>query len=115
MEEHRIDRIIRERALYQCLECGKCTAGCPMTFMMDYPPSRAIRMAMGAGANVIHMNAAEVALPLTPPRRLMRGILVNRVGQRFINEDTYYGHVGQEGLFHQGGQSHRRSHIVRED
>jgi len=29
MEENRIDRIIRERALYQCLECGKCTAACP--------------------------------------------------------------------------------------
>jgi len=69
----------------------------------DGDDGRAIRMAMGAGADVIHMDAAEVALPLTPPRRLMRGILVNRVGQRFINEDTYYGHVGQEGLFRQGG------------
>jgi 3-oxo-5alpha-steroid 4-dehydrogenase len=58
---------------------------------------------MGAGADIIHMDAAEVALPLTPPRRLMRGILVNRVGQRFINEDTYFGHLGQEGLFRQGG------------
>ncbi len=64
---------------------------------------RAIRMAMGAGADIIRMDAAEVAIPLTPPRRLMRGILVNRFGQRFINEDTYYGRVGQEGLFRQDG------------
>ncbi|MFN8545719.1 MAG: FAD-dependent oxidoreductase [Candidatus Binatia bacterium] len=65
---------------------------------------RAIRMAMGAGADVVRMDAGEVAIPLTPPRRLMRGILVNRFGQRFINEDTYYGRVGQECLFRQDGQ-----------
>jgi heterodisulfide reductase subunit D len=29
MEESKIDRIIREKSLYQCLECGKCTAVCP--------------------------------------------------------------------------------------
>lgn len=70
----------------------------------DGDDGRAIRMAMGAGADVIRMDAGEVAIPLTPPRRLMRGIIVNRVGQRFINEDTYYGRIGQESLFRQGGQ-----------
>jgi len=30
--------------------------------------------------------------------------LVNARGQRFINEDTYYGRVGQEAQFHQDGQ-----------
>ena len=64
---------------------------------------RAIRMAMGAGADIMRMDAGEVAVPLTPPRRLMRGILVNRFGQRFINEDTYYGHIGQTCLFRQDG------------
>ncbi|MDQ5987484.1 MAG: putative iron-sulfur-binding oxidoreductase FadF [Syntrophus sp. SKADARSKE-3] len=29
MDEKRIDRIIRKNALYQCLECGKCSAACP--------------------------------------------------------------------------------------
>jgi heterodisulfide reductase subunit D len=28
-DESKIDRIIRECALYQCLECGKCSASCP--------------------------------------------------------------------------------------
>ena len=78
-------------------------AQCSNKIGTDGDDGRAIRMAMGAGADVIHMDAAEVALPITPPRRLMRGILVNRVGQRFINEDTYFGRVGQEGLFRQGG------------
>lgn len=74
---------------------------CPIKLGVDGDDGRAIRMAMGAGADIIHMDAAEVAIPLTPPQRLMRGILVNRHGQRFINEDTYYGRVGQECIFRQ--------------
>lgn len=74
-------------------------APCSIKLGVDGDDGRAIRMAMGAGADAIHMNAAEVAVPLTPPHRLMRGILVNRSGQRFINEDTYYGHIGQQWLF----------------
>jgi hypothetical protein len=58
---------------------------------------------MSAGADTIRMDAAEVALPLTPPRGLVRGILVNRHGQRFINEDTYYGRIGQDSLLRQDG------------
>jgi succinate dehydrogenase/fumarate reductase flavoprotein subunit len=60
-------------------------------------------MGIGAGGDVIHMDAAECAIPLTPPRRLVRGVLVNRFGQRFINEDAYYGRVGQASLFRQDG------------
>jgi len=77
---------------------------CSYRLGQDGDDGRAIRMAMGAGADIMRMDAAEVAIPLTPPRRLMRGILVNRSGQRFINEDTYYGHVGQECLFRQDGR-----------
>lgn len=78
-------------------------AACSFKLGVDGDDGRAIRMAMGAGADAIRMDAAEVALPLTPPRRLMRGIVVNRHGHRFINEDTYYGRVGQEALFRHDG------------
>jgi 3-oxo-5alpha-steroid 4-dehydrogenase len=64
---------------------------------------RAIKMGIGVGGHGIRMDAAECAIPLTPPRRLVRGVLVNRFGQRFINEDTYYGRIGQASLFHQDG------------
>ncbi len=77
---------------------------CSYKLGVEGDDGRAIRMAMGAGADTVRMSAAEVAVPLTPPRRLMRGILVTRHGQRFINEDAYYGRVGQECLFHHGGQ-----------
>ena len=31
--------------LRKCYQCGKCSAGCPMVFNMDYPPSHLIRLA----------------------------------------------------------------------
>ena len=55
---------------------------------------RGIRMAQAIGAAVRNMYAGEVSLPITPPRTLIHGILVNGRGQRFINEDTYMGRVG---------------------
>jgi 3-oxo-5alpha-steroid 4-dehydrogenase len=77
---------------------------CNYRLGVDGDDGRAIRMAMGAGADVSRMHAGEVAVPITPPRRLVRGILVTSAGQRFINEDAYYGRVGQEGLFRHGGR-----------
>ena len=77
---------------------------CSFKLGTDGDDGRAIRMAMGAGADLVRMHAGEVAIPITPPRRLVRGILVTAAGQRFINEDAYYGRVGQEGLFRHGGR-----------
>lgn len=77
---------------------------CSFRLGVEGDDGRAIRMAMGAGADVARMQAGEVAVPITPPRRLVRGILVTPAGQRFINEDAYYGRVGQEGLFRHGGR-----------
>jgi 3-oxo-5alpha-steroid 4-dehydrogenase len=65
---------------------------------------RGIRMAQAIGASVRNMYAGEVSLPITPPRTLIQGILVNGQGQRFINEDTYMGRVGQAALYEQDGQ-----------
>ncbi len=77
---------------------------CSFRLGVEGDDGRAIRMAMGAGADLSRMQAGEVAIPITPPRRLIRGILVTAAGQRFINEDAYYGRVGQEGLFRHGGR-----------
>lgn len=59
---------------------------------------RGIRMGTGAGAATTRLHAFECALPLGPPHRLARGILVNRHGERFINEDTYTGRIGSHAL-----------------
>ena len=65
---------------------------------------RGIRMAQAIGAAVRNMYAGEVSLPITPPRTLIHGLLVNGQGQRFINEDTYMGRVGQAALYEQDGE-----------
>ena len=59
---------------------------------------RGIRIGVGAGAVTTRLDTFECALPLGPPHRLARGILVNRDGERFINEDTYTGRIGNHAL-----------------
>jgi 3-oxo-5alpha-steroid 4-dehydrogenase len=62
---------------------------------------RGIEMAQAVGARTKNMHAGEVSLPIIPPRGLVQGIIVNGHGQRFINEDTYMGRVGQAALYEQ--------------
>jgi len=81
-------------------------ARCSLRLGNPFDDGAAIRLAQGLGAAVARMDAAECAVPLTPPRTLVAGILVNGQGQRFINEDTYYGRVGQEVLFRQQGEAY---------
>jgi len=59
---------------------------------------RGIRMGVGAGSATTRLGTFECALPLGPPHRLAKGILVNRRGERFINEDAYTGRIGLHAL-----------------
>ncbi|KRD12330.1 flavoprotein [Mycobacterium sp. Root265] len=61
---------------------------------------RAIQMAQALGADLAHMDATEVAI-FADPQQLVRGILVNSRGQRYVAEDTYPGRIGQLTLYHQ--------------
>ena len=72
----------------------------------DGDDGHGIRMAEAVGARLKRMDAIECALPFNAPRSLVHGIIVNRHGQRFINEDTYMGRVGQTALVHQGGEAY---------
>ena len=64
-----------------------------------------IRLGMAAGAATLHMNAISISLPITQPWGLKRGVLINAQGQRFINEDTYYGRLGEAALLRNGGKT----------
>jgi 3-oxo-5alpha-steroid 4-dehydrogenase len=64
-----------------------------------------IRLGLAAGAEAIRLDAASISLPYYPPRRLKQGLLVNRAGQRFINEDAYYGRAGEFALLRHDGQA----------
>lgn len=66
----------------------------------DGDDGTSILLGQGLGAAVAHLDAAEAALPSTPAM-VYPSILVNQFGQRFINEDTYCGRIGQMAVFHQ--------------
>ncbi|GAB3629313.1 Urocanate reductase [Pandoraea terrae] len=53
-----------------------------------------IRLGMSVGGAAIHMNEAFSSLPFYAPESLVKGIIVNERGQRFINEDAYHGRIG---------------------
>ncbi len=74
-----------------------------MALGTDGDDGSSILMGLGLGAAVAHMDAAEAALPSTPAL-VYPSVLVNQVGQRFINEDTYCGRIGQMAVFHQGAR-----------
>lgn len=58
-----------------------------------------IQMGMAVGGHVRRMGTVETALPYVPALAA-RGILVDRTGQRFINEDTYPGLVSHAAVHH---------------
>ena len=49
-----------------------------------------IMLGVAAGGHAVHMDGALITAPFYPPESLLKGILVNREGQRFINEDSYH-------------------------
>jgi succinate dehydrogenase/fumarate reductase flavoprotein subunit len=59
-----------------------------------------IRMAQAVGAATRRMSSVEVALTALPAA-LVRGLLVNALGQRFINEDVYPGLFSHAAVLHQ--------------
>ncbi|NKY54361.1 FAD-dependent oxidoreductase [Nocardia vermiculata] len=63
-----------------------------------------IRVAQALGARVAHMDAIEVAI-FADPQLMVRGILVNGRGQRYIPEDSYPSHIGQATLSRQHNEA----------
>jgi 3-oxo-5alpha-steroid 4-dehydrogenase len=69
----------------------------------DADDGRGIRLGQGAGGAPLRLDVFECALPLGPPHRLCRAILVDRDGRRFVNEDTYTGRIGWKALMEHDG------------
>ena len=55
-----------------------------------YDDGLAIELGVAAGGAVEHMDGCLVTSPIYPPEQLVRGILVNRDGKRFVAEDSYH-------------------------
>ena len=63
-----------------------------------------IRLGLAAGGEAIRMDAGDVSLAIFPPNQLKQGLFVNRHGQRYLNEDVYFGRSGEHALYHQEGK-----------
>jgi 3-oxo-5alpha-steroid 4-dehydrogenase len=75
----------------------------PITAGNDY--GAGIRMGISVGAAAIHMEQFFCTMPFYPPESLVKGIFVNDLGQRFINEDAYHGTVTQHILRQPGARA----------
>jgi 3-oxo-5alpha-steroid 4-dehydrogenase len=73
---------------------GTLACRTPITAGNDY--GAGIRMGISVGAAAIHMEQFFCTMPFYPPESLVKGIFVNDLAQRFVNEDAYHGRVTQE-------------------
>jgi 3-oxo-5alpha-steroid 4-dehydrogenase len=65
-----------------------------------------IRLGVAAGGEAIRMEAGDVSMAIFPPNSLRHGIFINETGQRFLNEDVYFGRAGEIVLLHQKGKAY---------
>lgn len=61
-----------------------------------------IRLGLSVGAGVRRMASTQVSLSVVPALAC-RGLLVNGLGRRFVNEDVYPGRFSQAAVLHQPG------------
>ncbi len=57
----------------------------------DYSDGSGIEIAQAIGADVESIDAIHATACLYPPSQLIKGIIVNRDGKRFVAEDSYHG------------------------
>lgn len=62
----------------------------PFTLGSTYDDGLGIRMGQSAGGQALHMDSCFITAPVYPPSRLLTGIIVNKEGKRFVNEDGYH-------------------------
>lgn len=77
---------------------------CSMRVAADGDDGSGIRLGMAAGAGTRHLDKVSVSLPVTQPWDLKSGVMINQYGQRFINEDAYYGRLGDYALLRNDGR-----------
>ena len=63
-----------------------------------YDDGSGIQLGLSVGGAAIHMSEYFITLPFYPPEKLTYGLLVNRHGQRFVNEDSYHARIGRTAL-----------------
>src|SRR5271163_888974 len=62
----------------------------PFVLGNTYDDGLGIRMGVSAGGATQHMDQVFITAPAYPPSILLTGIIVNKLGQRFVAEDSYH-------------------------
>ena len=62
----------------------------PFVLGNSYDDGLGIRLGVSAGAATKHMDQAFITAPVYPPAILLTGIIVNKLGRRFVAEDSYH-------------------------
>jgi 3-oxo-5alpha-steroid 4-dehydrogenase len=62
----------------------------PFVLGSTYDDGLGIRMGVSAGGFTKHMDEAFMTAPVYPPEILLTGIIVNKLGERFVAEDSYH-------------------------
>jgi succinate dehydrogenase/fumarate reductase flavoprotein subunit len=55
-----------------------------------YDDGLGIRLGQSVGAALEHMDEPFITAPFYPPSSLVKGLIVNKLGQRFVAEDSYH-------------------------
>ena len=69
-----------------------------------YDDGSGILLGAAAGAATINMGAVMYPCPILSPTGLIRGILLNRQGQRFVDESSNHKRIGESSVGSQGGK-----------
>jgi 3-oxo-5alpha-steroid 4-dehydrogenase len=64
----------------------------------SYDDGLGIRLAQSAGAALEHMDEPFITAPFYPPSSLVKGIIVNKLGRRFVAEDSYHARTSYQVL-----------------
>ncbi|MDT5103690.1 MAG: 3-oxo-5alpha-steroid 4-dehydrogenase [Mycobacterium sp.] len=62
----------------------------PFVLGNTYDDGLGIRLGESAGGSTKHMDQIFITAPAYPPSILLTGIIVNKLGQRFVTEDSYH-------------------------
>jgi 3-oxo-5alpha-steroid 4-dehydrogenase len=62
----------------------------PFVLGNTYDDGLGIRLGVSAGGATKHMEQAFITAPAYPPAILLTGIIVNKLGERFVAEDSYH-------------------------
>ena len=60
------------------------------TLGSTYDDGLGLRLGKSAGAQWQHMDEAFITAPFYPPSKFVKGLVVNKEGQRFVAEDSYH-------------------------